>query len=76
MVHLLLANARVSLVLCRAQQCVPLRGFTSGKSLGPRPLERGHSLRSVHAILDTHYLSRDPALGENAIRKLEKGISK
>ena len=36
----------------------------------------GHSLRSVHVILDTHYLSRDPALGENAIRKLEKGISK
>jgi integrase len=33
----------------------------------------GHSLRSVHAILDSHYLSRDPALGETAIRKLEKG---
>lgn len=32
----------------------------------------GHSLRSVRAILDTHYLARDPALGENAIRKLEK----
>jgi integrase len=32
----------------------------------------GHSLRSVHAILDAHYLSRDPALGESAIRKLEK----
>ena len=31
----------------------------------------GHSLRSVRAILDTHYLSRDPALGESAIRKLE-----
>jgi integrase len=33
----------------------------------------GRSLRSVRAILDTHYLSRDPALGESAIRKLEKG---
>jgi integrase len=32
----------------------------------------GHSLRSVHTILDAHYLSRDPALGESAIRKLEK----
>jgi integrase len=33
----------------------------------------GHSLRDVHAILDLHYLARDPALGENAIRKLERG---
>jgi len=33
----------------------------------------GHSLRSVRAILDTHYLSRDPALAESAIRKLERG---
>lgn len=33
----------------------------------------GHSLRSVRAILDTHYLSRDPALGDSAISKLEKG---
>ncbi|HSR78407.1 MAG TPA: tyrosine-type recombinase/integrase, partial [Xanthobacteraceae bacterium] len=32
----------------------------------------GHSLRSVHQILDAHYLSRDPALGESAIKKLEK----
>ena len=32
----------------------------------------GHSLRGVRAILDTHYLSRDPALGENAIIKLER----
>jgi integrase len=31
----------------------------------------GHSMRSVRAILDTHYLSRDPALAESAIRKLE-----
>jgi integrase len=31
----------------------------------------GHSLRSVHAVLDAHYLSRDPALAENAIRRLE-----
>ena len=33
----------------------------------------GHSLRDVHAIIDMHYLARDPALGESAIRKLERG---
>lgn len=33
----------------------------------------GHSLRDVTAILDSNYLNRDPALGESAIRKLEKG---
>lgn len=33
----------------------------------------GLSLRDVTAILDAHYLHRDPALAENAIRKLEKG---
>jgi integrase len=33
----------------------------------------GHSLRDVRSILDANYLHRDPALGENAIRKLEKG---
>jgi integrase len=32
----------------------------------------GHSMRSVRAILDTHYLSRDPALAESAITKLEQ----
>ena len=32
----------------------------------------GHSLRDVHMILDAHYLARDPALAENAIRKLER----
>jgi hypothetical protein len=31
----------------------------------------GLSLRSVRSILDAHYLARDPALAENAIRKLE-----
>jgi integrase len=36
----------------------------------------GHSMRSVRAILDTHYLSRDPALAESAIRKLEKGVNR
>ena len=33
----------------------------------------GLSLRSVRSILDAHYLYRDPALGDRAIRKLEKG---
>jgi integrase len=32
----------------------------------------GHTLRDVRAILDAHYLDRDPALGESAIRKLER----
>lgn len=32
----------------------------------------GHALRDVAAILDAHYLNRDPALAESAIRKLEK----
>jgi integrase len=35
----------------------------------------GHSLQTVRAILDKHYLARDPALGESAIRKLETGNS-
>jgi integrase len=33
----------------------------------------GHSLRDVRSVLDAHYLSRDPALAESAIRKLELG---
>jgi integrase len=35
----------------------------------------GHSMRSVRAIIDTHYLSRDPVLGESAISKLERNAS-
>lgn len=35
----------------------------------------GHSLRDVRSILDAHYLHRDPALAESAIRKLEKSSS-
>ncbi len=31
----------------------------------------GHSLRDVRSILDEHYLHRDPALADAAIRKLE-----
>jgi hypothetical protein len=31
----------------------------------------GHSLKDVHAILDAHYLHRDPLLAEQAISKLE-----
>jgi integrase len=33
----------------------------------------GHTLRDVRSILDSHYLHRDPALAESAIRKLERG---
>ena len=33
----------------------------------------GLSLQSVRAILDAHYLNRDPALGDSAIGKLERG---
>jgi integrase len=32
----------------------------------------GHTLAAVRAILDTHYLSRETALGDAAIRKLEQ----
>jgi integrase len=32
----------------------------------------GHGLRDVRSILDAHYLYRDPALAESAIKKLEK----
>lgn len=32
----------------------------------------GHSLKDVEGILDKHYLSRDQALAETAIRKLER----
>ena len=35
----------------------------------------GHSLRDVRSILDAHYLHRDQALAENAIRKLEMGYA-
>jgi integrase len=35
----------------------------------------GHSLRDVRSILDLHYLARDPALAESAIRKLERGTN-
>jgi integrase len=35
----------------------------------------GHSLRDVRSILDANYLHRDAALGESAIRKLERGIT-
>jgi integrase len=31
----------------------------------------GHALRDVRSILDAHYLHRDPALAESAIRKLQ-----
>jgi integrase len=33
----------------------------------------GHSLKDVGAILDAHYLKRDPKLAESAIKKLETG---
>jgi integrase len=36
----------------------------------------GHSLRDVRSILDANYLHRDAALGESAIRKLERGRTK
>ena len=32
----------------------------------------GHSLRDVRSILDAHYLHRDAALADSAIRKLEE----
>jgi hypothetical protein len=35
----------------------------------------GHSLRDVRSILGAHYLHRDQALAESAIRKLETGYA-
>jgi integrase len=35
-----------------------------------------HSLKDVQAILDAHYLHRDPQLAWNAIRKLEMGYAR
>lgn len=35
----------------------------------------GHSLKDVGAILDAHYLNRDPQLAWNAIRRLEIGMA-
>lgn len=32
----------------------------------------GHSTQNVRSIMDVHYLSRDPALGKEAIRRLEE----
>ncbi|MDT8858017.1 site-specific integrase [Paracoccaceae bacterium Fryx2] len=34
----------------------------------------GHSLKDAAAILETHYLARDPKLAESAIQKLEKTL--
>jgi integrase len=36
----------------------------------------GHTLRDVRAILDSHYLKRDPKLAESAIQKLERRTKK
>ena len=33
----------------------------------------GHSLKDTRAIMDCHYLHRDPTLAASAIRKLEMG---
>ncbi len=35
----------------------------------------GHSLKDVEAILEVHYLNRDPRLAEEALRKLETGTN-
>jgi integrase len=35
----------------------------------------GHGLRDVRSILEVHYLHRDPALADGAIRKLETGYA-
>ena len=35
----------------------------------------GHSLKDVGAILDAHYLNRDPQLAWDAIHKLEIGMA-
>jgi hypothetical protein len=35
-----------------------------------------HRLRDVGAIFDAHYLNRDPAMAESAVRKLEPNEKK
>jgi hypothetical protein len=43
--------------------------------VGCTEAEIATTLRDVHSILDTHYLNRDHALAESAIRKLEMGYA-
>ena len=50
------AVTRLSLAGCTTQEIATLTG---------------HSLKTVTEILDKHYLSRDVAMAESAIRKLE-----
>jgi len=52
------AVTRLALVGCREPEIAAVTGL---------------SLSAVRSILDTHYLHRDPALAESAIRKLERG---
>jgi integrase len=51
------AVTRLALAGCTEAEIVTLTGLL---------------LQSVRSILDKHYLARDPALGESAIRKLER----
>jgi hypothetical protein len=59
-----------------ATKVVPLRGTAVTRLARVECTEAeiatitGHSLRSVR---DIHYLARDPALGDSAITKLERG---
>ena len=56
--------------LAKAGCTVPEIATITGHSL---KTITGHSLKDVGTILDSHYLNRDSALGELAIRKLERG---
>ena len=54
---------------------LPTRKVIASVSLSEIATITGHSLRDVRSILDAHYLHRDPALAESAIRKLELGYA-
>jgi hypothetical protein len=53
----------------------PIRSNHGPQAASPLNAVTGLSLQSVRAILDMHYLARDPALSESAIRKLERGTN-
>lgn len=51
------------------------REYLSGATEAEIATVTGLSLRSIKDVLDGHYLSRDPALAESGIRKLERTYS-
>jgi hypothetical protein len=46
-------------------------GIAVGSAANGGNVDTGHSLRDLGAILDAHYLSRDPRLAESVMKKKE-----